>query len=88
MIAPPSKEHFPVENDETGRQSGQESLSQCRDIEGRADDIVIPPRDCLTNGELASVQEESSSNLTVASSLLVEVKLSLSLNLASGRPDF
>lgn len=85
MIDPSSKGHLPVENDETQRYIGMESASQCMDREGRDGD---PPGRSKINGGCVPIIEESSSNLEVASSPLGEVKLSLSLNSAIGRPDF
>ncbi|PON66828.1 Histone-lysine N-methyltransferase SUVR4/SUVR1/SUVR [Trema orientale] len=79
---------IPVENDESGIEIGKESYSQGLNGERRFDGVVSSSGEVETNGKLAIIQEESSSNLDVATSPLGEVKLSLSCNSAAGRPNF
>ena len=77
-----------MENDASRKEIGKEASSQGLNGEKRTDGVASSLGEVRTNGELTTVQEESSSNLDVATSPLGEVKLSLSCNSAAGRPNF
>ncbi|PIN05360.1 Histone-lysine N-methyltransferase [Handroanthus impetiginosus] len=51
-------------------------------------DRIATPNESRNNGEQALISDQCSSNLEIASSPFGEVKISLSCDLARGRPDF
>lgn len=88
ILPDPSSEENPILQDgATVEQNDQEHVAS-QEKESTTNGIQASYNEGNTNSELATIEEESPSNLEIASSPLGEVKLSFSCNSAIGRPDF
>ncbi|XP_059626084.1 probable inactive histone-lysine N-methyltransferase SUVR2 isoform X2 [Cornus florida] len=75
-------------NDSIRELDGPEALVSQSVGEEKNGSVPASPSETRTNSELATINDESSANLEIASSSFGEVKISLSCNSALGKPDF